>query len=113
MMEAQELLNLYINKLTPETYSDATDGSWGNEDYEDYQVLNGVQQALMSKQLSGAQLDQLILNGSFTPKQVFLLGDIHNFGSHTDGIYKDPRFQKIVKETRDQNKIRRQELGIE
>tara|TARA_B100000035_G_scaffold24715_1_gene19367 strand:+ start:781 stop:1119 length:339 start_codon:yes stop_codon:yes gene_type:complete len=112
-MKAQELLNSYINKLTPETHSNAPDGSWGNEDYEDYRVVKGVQEALMSNELSGAQLDQLILNGSFTPKQVFLLGDIHNFGAHTDGIYKDPRFQEIVKETREQNKIRRQELGVE
>ena len=84
-MEAQELLNSYINKLTPETHAKASKGSWGTEEYDDYRVVKGVQQALMSDQLSGAQLDQLILDGSFTPKQVFLIGDIHNFGSHTPG----------------------------
>jgi hypothetical protein len=67
----------------------------------------------MSKQLSGADLDKLILNGSFTPKQVFLIGDIHDFGSHTDGVINDPRFSRIVKESKQQRQLRRKELGMD
>ena len=110
--EAQELLNSYINALTPETHSNASRGSWGDEDYEDYRVVKGVQQALLSEQLSSAQLDQLILNGSFSPKQVFLIGDIHDFGAATPNIMDDPRFMERVNETREQLAIRRQELGL-
>ena len=112
-MEAQELLDSYIGKLTPESHSKASKGSWGAEDYKDYRVVTGVQQALMANELSGAQLDQLILDGRFTPKQVFLIGDIHDFGSHTPDVHKDPRFKQRVEESRNQSKIRRQELGVE
>ena len=112
-MEAQELLNTYIQKLTPETHAQASKGGWGSEDYEDYKVVKGVQQALMNNELSGKDLDQLILNGSFSPKQVFLIGDIHDFGSHTKGVINDPRFSKIVEQSKQQRNIRRQELGMD
>jgi len=111
-MEAQELLNSYIEKLTPDTHAQASRGSWGKEDYEDYRVVKGVQQALISNELSSAELDQLLMSGAFTPKQTFLIGDIHEFGAASPELYKDPRFKQIVDQTKEQLQIRREELGL-
>ena len=112
-MEPQELLNSYISKLTPDMHSKASKGSWGEESYEDYRVVKAVQQALINNELSSAELDQLIINNAFTPKQTFLIGDIHEFGASSPEIYKDPRFQKIVDQTKLQLQLRREELGID
>ena len=111
-MEAQELLDQYISKLTPETQASST-GGWDDIPYDDYKIVKGVQEALVSGELSGEDLDMLILSESFTPRQVFLMGDIHDLGARSgSAAYDHPNWDKIVAQNKEQGILRRQELGM-
>lgn len=70
---------------------------WNDLSNIDYTVVEGARQALMGDRMSSAQLDELILSGQITPKQAYILGDVHNFGAHGDA-YQDPRYERILEE---------------
>jgi len=72
---------------------------WNNLSNMDYTVVEGARQALMGDRMTSADLDQLILSGKITPKQAYILSDVHNFGIDRETT-NDPRFDTVLKEIR-------------
>ena len=79
----------------------------------DYAVVEGVRQALMGGVMSNDELNRLIMDGAITPKQAFLIGDIHNFEPPSGVDYNDPRVQAVYEEGRAQRILRQEQLGLE
>ena len=69
--------------------------AWNELSDMDYTVVEGARQALMGDRMTSADLDQLILSGEVTPEQAYILGDVHNFGMHSDAT-NDPRYDEVL-----------------
>jgi len=70
---------------------------WNDLSNMDYTVVEGARQGLMGDRISSAELDELILSGQISPKQAYILSDVHNFGAHGDS-FDDPRYEQVLKE---------------
>ena len=79
----------------------------------DYAVFEGVRQALMAGVMSSDELNMLIMDGSITPKQAFLIGDIHNFEPPPGVDNNDPRIQAVYANDKAQRILRQEQLALQ
>ena len=60
-----------------------------DETPEDYMVFEGIRQGLLGGNISAMDVDRMAIEGAFSERAQFLLGDIHNFGA--SGLSVNPR----------------------
>jgi len=84
----EDSLPAYRQPKTVEEHAQYYGALTPDETPEDYAMVEGVRQALLGGRMEAVDVDRMAIEGQFNERQLFLLGDIHDFGA--SGLSHNP-----------------------